>query len=136
MGIDTDVRAATTGEVGTRFVRADGRPAASFPVAIGGERDGPTAELEILRGELSRILIERSAAHVEYRFGDQISDVSDRGDHVHVMLQDGGSLDADLLVIAEGLRSRSRRLVTPAKVRELGMYLAYATIPRDDSDDQ
>src|SRR5262245_16664564 len=46
MGIDDDVRAANTGEVGTRFVRADGSAAASFPVAQSGERDGPTAELE------------------------------------------------------------------------------------------
>lgn len=136
MGIDDDVRAANTGEIGTRFVRTDGSPAASFPVSTGGERDGPTAELEILRGELSRILIERSGANCEYRFGVQITDVTDHGDHVRAVLQDGTSLDADVLVVAEGLRSRSRRLVTSAEVEDLGMYLAYATIPRVDTDDQ
>jgi 2-polyprenyl-6-methoxyphenol hydroxylase-like FAD-dependent oxidoreductase len=134
MGIEDDVRGATTGEEGTRFVRADRTVVASFPVSAGGA-DGPTAELEILRGELSRILIERTSGCTDYRFGTQITDADDRGDHVAVTLQDGTGIDADLLVIAEGLRSRSRRFVTSAQVGELGMYFAYATIARDDTDE-
>lgn len=134
MGIDGDVRAANTGEIGTRFVKDNGSPAASFPVGRGG-KDGPTAELEILRGELSRILIENTG-DTDYRFGRQIADISDAGDRVQVALADGDCLDADLLVIAEGLHSRSRRFVTPVDVTDLGMYFAYATIPRVDSDDR
>lgn len=136
MGVDADIRAANTGEIGTRFVHADGTPAASFPVATSGQSDGPTAELEILRGELSRILIEHTAGHTDYRFGTQIDDVTDHVDHVSVALQDGASIDADVLVIAEGLRSRSRRFVTSAEVSDLGMYFAYATIPRTSDDNQ
>jgi 2-polyprenyl-6-methoxyphenol hydroxylase-like FAD-dependent oxidoreductase len=132
MGIDADVRAANTTEVGMRLLRADGSTAAAFPVSPG--TDGPTAELEILRGELSRILIER-AATTEFRFGRQIADVSDHDGHVSVALDDGSSVEADLLVIAEGLHSRSRRFVAPTEVHELGMYLSYATIPRRDEDD-
>lgn len=134
-GIDADVRAANTTEVGMRFVREDGTAAASFPVGASGGSDGPTAELEILRGELSRILIDHSAARVDYRFGTQITDVTDHGDRVTVMQSEGESIDADLLVIAEGLNSRSRRFVTPVDVHELGMHIAYATIPRTDADD-
>ncbi|MDF2823945.1 MAG: 2-polyprenyl-6-methoxyphenol hydroxylase-like oxidoreductase, partial [Mycobacterium sp.] len=78
MGIDADVRAADTTEVGMRLPREDGSTAAAFPISPG--TDGSTAELEILRGELSRILIERSDS-TEY-FGAQITDVSDRDDHV------------------------------------------------------
>lgn len=136
MGIDGDVRAATTGEIGTRFLRADGSPAASFPVGSAGEADGPTAELEILRGELSRILVERTQLDTDYRFGTQIVDVTDQDDRVQVRLSGGATLDADLLVVAEGLRSRTRRFVDEADVNELGMYFAYATIPRVDGDDQ
>lgn len=132
MGIDAEVRAANTTEVGMRFLRADGSTAAAFPVSPG--TDGPTAELEILRGELSRILIERTTT-TEYRFGTQIVDATDHGDHVAVALDDGSTLDADLLVIAEGLRSRSRRFVSDAGVKDLGMYFAYATVPRRDDDD-
>lgn len=133
MGIDAEVRAANTTEVGMRFLRADGSTAAAFPVSPG--TDGPTAELEILRGELSRILIERTAT-TEYRFGTQIVDATDHGDHVAVALDDGSTRDADLLVIAEGLRSRSRRFVSDAGVKDLGMYFAYATVPRRDDDDK
>ena len=136
LGIDADVRAANTGEVGLRFVKANGSHAAAFPIAAPGERDGPTAELEILRGELSRILIERTIDHADYRFDTQIIDVHDHGDHVTATLHDGTAIDADLLVIAEGLRSRSRRFVTPAEVTDLDMYFAYATLPRNDADDQ
>ncbi|WP_048631434.1 FAD-dependent monooxygenase [Mycolicibacterium aurum] len=135
MGVDADIRAAGTGEVGTRFVRADGSAAASFRVGSPGDTDGPTAELEILRGELSRILIERTADGTDYRFDTQLTGVTEHGDGVSVALADGTSLDADLLVIAEGLHSRSRRLVTDVHVNDLGMYFAYATIPRDGSDD-
>lgn len=135
MGIDDAVRAANTGEVGTRFVRADGSSAASFPVAYSGENDGPTAELEILRGELSRILVERSSSHTDYRFGTQIADVITHDDHVTAVLQDGARVDGDVLVIAEGLYSRTRRFVSPVQVNHLGMYFAYATIARDENDE-
>ena len=136
MGIDNDVRAANTGEVGMRFKTADGSQVAAFPISAPGGNDGPTAELEILRGELSRILIEHTIDRTDYRFSTQIADVTDHGDHVTTTLHDGTAIDADLLVIAEGLRSRSRRFVTPAEVTDLGMYFAYATIPRDDADDR
>jgi 2-polyprenyl-6-methoxyphenol hydroxylase-like FAD-dependent oxidoreductase len=136
MNIEPDIRAANTGEVGSRFVRADGSPAASFPVARAGQTDGPTADLEILRGELSRILIERTADQTQYRFDTRITDVTDAGGHVTAALTDGTSVDADLMVIAEGLHSRSRRFVTAADVTTLGMYFAYATIPRSGDDDR
>ncbi len=109
---------------------------ASFPVGSGGHSDGPTAELEILRGELSRILIEHTADHTDYRFDTQLVDVTDHSDRVTAALSDGSTLDADVLVIAEGLYSRSRRFVTPVEVTTLGMYCAYATLPRDDTDDR
>lgn len=136
MGIEDDLRAANTGEIGMRFLDHNGAPTAQFPMSAPGEIDGPTAELEILRGELSRILIERTRDRTEYRFDSEIADLTDDGDHVRVALQDGAVIDADLVVIAEGLRSRSRRYVTDAEVKDLGMYFAYVTVPRLDTDDQ
>ncbi|MFC7676819.1 FAD-dependent monooxygenase [Mycolicibacterium sp. GCM10028919] len=136
MGIDGDIRKAGTGEIGMRFLDENGTPKASFPLGAPGDADGPTAELEILRGELSRILIERTRATTDYRFSTEIADVNDHGDRVTVDLSDGLAIDADLVVIAEGLRSRSRRYVTTADVNDLGMYFAYVTIPRRPEDDQ
>ncbi len=136
MGIEDDVRAANTTEVGMRFINDDGSAAASFPMNGSGRRDGITAELEILRGELSRILIERTRDTTEYRFDTQITDLADHGDHVISMLDDGTSIESDLVVVAEGLRSRTRDLVLPVQVTDLGMYIAYLTIPRLESDDR
>jgi 2-polyprenyl-6-methoxyphenol hydroxylase-like FAD-dependent oxidoreductase len=136
MGIDGDIRAANTTEVGMRFISADGSAAASFPMNSSGRGEGPTAELEILRGELSRILIEHTRDTTEYRFGTQIADLTDHGDGVTAVLDDDTSIDADLLVVAEGLRSRTRDLVMPVAVTDLGMYIAYLTIPRQESDDR
>ena len=112
-----------------RFLDENGAPAASFPMSAPGEIDGPTAELEILRGELSRILIEHTRDNTDYRFDTQISDLTDHGDHVTVALNDDTAIDADLVVIAEGLRSRTRRFVTSADVNDLGMYFGYVTLP-------
>jgi 2-polyprenyl-6-methoxyphenol hydroxylase-like FAD-dependent oxidoreductase len=136
MGIEADLRAANTGEIGMRFVTDDGSPAASFPMSAPGEVDGPTAEFEILRGELSRILIDHGRQGTDYRFDTRISDLTDHGDHVTAALDDGTAVDADLVVIAEGLRSKTRRFVTSADVNDLGMYFAYVTLPREDTDDQ
>ena len=41
-----------------------------------------------------------------------------------------------VVVIAEGLYSRSRRFVTDVAVSDLGMYFAYVTIPRREDDDR
>src|SRR5271168_1732767 len=130
MGIDDDIRAANTTEVGMRFVNGDGSAAASFPMAASGQSEGLTAELEILRGELSRILIEHTRDSTEYLFDTQIAALTDHGDRVTSVL------DADMVVIAEGLRSRTRDLVLPATITDLGMYVAYLTIPRQKSDDR
>jgi 2-polyprenyl-6-methoxyphenol hydroxylase-like FAD-dependent oxidoreductase len=119
-----------------RFINADGSAAASFPMNSSGRGEGPTAELEILRGELSRILIEHTRDTTEYRFDTQVADLTDHGDRVTAVLDDGTSIDADLLVVAEGLRSRTRDLVMPVAVTDLGMYIAYLTIPRQESDDR
>ena len=135
MGIEEDLRAANTGEVGMRFVDEHGSAAAEFPMSAPGEADGPTAEFEILRGELSRILIDHSRDGTDYRFDTRVADLTDHGDHVTVALDDGTSVDADLVVIAEGLRSKTRRFVTPANVSDLGMYFAYVTVPREDTDE-
>jgi 2-polyprenyl-6-methoxyphenol hydroxylase-like FAD-dependent oxidoreductase len=136
MGIDDDIRAANTTEIGMRFVNGNGSAAASFPMNSSGRSEGPTAELEILRGELSRILIEHTRDTTEYRFDTQVADLTDHGDRVTAVLDDDTSIDADLLVVAEGLRSRTRDLVMPVAVTDLGMYIAYLTIPRQESDDR
>lgn len=139
MGLEDAIRAASTGEQGTEFVRADGTVLAAFPA---GESDtgGATAELEILRGELSRLLYEHTCADTEYVFGDRITALDEHDDGadgggVTVTFAHGRPRTFDVVVIAEGLTSQSRSLIFPdAQVRDLGLYVAYLTIPRTDPD--
>lgn len=136
MGLEDAVLAAGTGEVGLRFVDENGSTVTEIPAGQ-NDTDGATAEMEILRGELSRILHEHTREHTDYRFGEQITDLNEYGDHVTATLTGGGVIDADVVVVAEGTRSRTRATVLPdVELDELGLHIAYLTIPRTAEDDQ
>lgn len=136
MGIEADIRAATTGERGLHFVDADNRTLAEFPAGT-SDTDGPTAELEILRGDLAQILYERTRDQAEYIFGDHIVGLRDSEARITASFASGDSRDFDLVIVADGIRSRTRTLVfgDEPEIRELGLYTAYLTIPRVASDD-
>lgn len=135
IGIEDAVLAAGTREAGLRFVDAAGARIAALP-AGDNDTDGLTAEAEILRGELGRLLYERTRERVEYRFDARIRAVDDHADGVTVTLEDGAVLDGDVLVIAEGTRSRTRSLVfDDARLDELGLYVAFLPIERTADDD-
>jgi 2-polyprenyl-6-methoxyphenol hydroxylase-like FAD-dependent oxidoreductase len=134
MGIYDTLLASRTGEEGTEFLDRRGRSIAVFPRSE-TDVDGATAELEILRGELSRILHETTEDTTEYLFGDQITALDDTGDHVDVTFRRGGTRAFDAVVVAEGLTSRTRRLVMPdADITRVGLYTAYLTMPRTGED--
>ena len=134
MGIEDAVRAASTGEEGVRFVDEHDRSRAAFGVgAFGGE--GIVAELEILRGELSGLLYERTREDTEYLFGHRITALDDLGSRVHVTFEHGAERHVDLVVAADGLRSSTRDLVfVGTRIRPLGLYMAYFTISRGPAD--
>jgi 2-polyprenyl-6-methoxyphenol hydroxylase-like FAD-dependent oxidoreductase len=136
MGLEETVRSAGTGEVGLRFVDDAGRPIAEFPVSEHG--DGPTAELEILRGELARILLESCGSGIDVDFGCTIASVTQDATGVDVTMTGGSTRRFDLLVIAEGIRSTTRNHVFGGEpdYRDLGYYTAYCTLPRAADDDQ
>jgi 2-polyprenyl-6-methoxyphenol hydroxylase-like FAD-dependent oxidoreductase len=74
---------------------------------------------------------------VRFVYGDTVADVEDHGDGVTATLASGLVLDSDLLVIAEGVRSATRDLLFGDRVqrRELGIAMAFGTIPRTSADD-
>ena len=133
MGLEDEMRAATTGEQGTQFLGDDG-VVAEFPAST-DDSTGPTAEVEILRGELTRILAEHTPG-TEYVFGDSIAGMDDRGDGVHVTFAGGDERTFDVVVLAEGLRSHTRRTVfgDAPRIKPLGMYMVYLTVPKTASD--
>jgi 2-polyprenyl-6-methoxyphenol hydroxylase-like FAD-dependent oxidoreductase len=134
MGLRDEVAGAGTGELGTRFLRPDGTVYASVRARPGA--DGPTAELEILRGQLSELLLRATADLADHRYGDHLVRVDQDADGVEVVTAAGHRERYDLLVIAEGRRSRTRDLVLVPEYRDLGQYVAYGTIARADGDDR
>jgi 2-polyprenyl-6-methoxyphenol hydroxylase-like FAD-dependent oxidoreductase len=137
MGLLPAVQDAAVDERGFAFVDQCGKHLASMPVqAFGGE--GIVAEIEILRGDLSRILCEASAADVDYIFDDSIASIALDASGVHVTFERGASKRFDLVVGADGVHSRVRALLfgdDSAFVHPLGAYTAYFTSPeRVDTD--
>lgn len=136
MGIEAQIRAAGTGELGTRFVDGQGQTKAAFPVRAAAT-GGTTAELEILRGDLVHLL-ERATTHTtDYRFGDQITALVEADDQVHVSFKHGPPEAFDLVVAADGIRSETRSIAfgPEGRIEPLGLTIAYLTIPRTSADD-
>lgn len=76
-------------------------------------------DIEILRGDLTRLLYERSRATTDYRFGERIVALEDRDDGVHVELEHGPPQTFDLVVGADGLHSGVRALAFGDEARFL-----------------
>ncbi len=135
MGIECEIRAATTGEKGLRFVDRYNAIKAEFPAGT-SDSDGFTAEVEILRDNLARILYEKTRNGTEYVFGDYITGLREHDGGVTASFAKGNARDFDIVVAADGIRSRTRSIVFGDEpcIRDLGMYMAYLTIPRIPSD--
>lgn len=130
MGLTEAVRAQNTTETGTVMVDDRGEVVAELP--FGGE-DGATAELEVLRGDLARAVLDALPDGVELVLDDVIDEI-DAGE---VVTASGRRLAADLVVVSEGVRSRTRdRLLGDAtELRRLGVTMVFGTIPREPHDD-
>lgn len=133
MGIEAAIRAANTGEVGLQLIGQNEMATASFPKE--GSISG-TQELEILRGDLVRILYEATKQTVDYRFGDSITNLEQHPDEVIVTFSSGKRETFEFVVAADGVRSSTRRLVFGEEpvFKYLGLYTAYLTIPRQETD--
>lgn len=141
MGLLDELQRYNTTEVGTRFVDGRGRAYASFPVSPGGGGPSPTAEFEVLRGDLAKLIYEktRSQPKIEYRFGTTVDRVvSNDDDAVRVSI--GGREHAfDVVVAADGQWSRIRKqCFDPATIRvvDKDLFIAYFAIPRSETDDR
>ena len=138
MGIDGAVAAGTTGEEGTEFIGSSGQVVAAFPAGT-SDTGGATGEREILRGDLSEILVGQTLAGdqpVEYRFGDRITGLTEQGEQVLVAFEHGPDEVFDLVVAADGIGSSTRGLVfgDEVEIRSLNLQITYGTIPRVASD--
>jgi 2-polyprenyl-6-methoxyphenol hydroxylase-like FAD-dependent oxidoreductase len=121
MGILDEVRRRQTGGRDQTVVDATGTPLTVIP----GEFTG--GEIEIRRGDLARLLYERTAASCEYVFGDSITSLTETAGGVHVTFERGAPRTFDLVVGADGIHSNVRRLAFGPEadyVRFLGYHYA------------
>lgn len=127
MGVLDAVRARRTGTTDMVFVDEAGRELA----VMSGEFTG--GDVEILRGDLAEILYERTADSVDYVFGDSITALTDTGDEVRVEFEHGQPRTFDLVLGADGIHSRVRKLAFGPEadfVHHLGRYYCVAGASR------
>ena len=132
MGLIEEVRRAHTGARGMAIVDGSGRRLASMGAGLLGDSGGAIAEVEILRGDLVRILHEATRQNVEYVFDDSISAMSQSEGGVEVVFEHGRTRTFDLVVGADGLHSNVRKLAFGEEsrfVRDLGTYVSIFTAP-------
>jgi 2-polyprenyl-6-methoxyphenol hydroxylase-like FAD-dependent oxidoreductase len=80
--------------------------------------------VEIMRGDLAKVLYERTRDEVEYCFGDSIQELRQDEEGVEVTFERGGSRRFDLVVGADGLHSIVRTLVFGDEA-QFERYLGY-----------
>lgn len=85
--------------------------------------------VEIMRDDLSQAYYDAVRDDAEFRFGDQITSITDAGE---VTFENGAPERYDLVIGADGLHSGVRQLTFGNEVRErfLGGYLAVVSVPK------
>ncbi len=139
MGRLQAIRDKRVDEPGVAFVSASGKTVATIMANTSGKgAQTMTAEYEIMRGDIVRIIHDATQSEVDYRFGLSIDHFEDTGDKVIAHFSDGPAEEFDILVGADGQGSRIRRALQPAGTPEpylrLGIHMAYWFIPRIASD--
>jgi 2-polyprenyl-6-methoxyphenol hydroxylase-like FAD-dependent oxidoreductase len=142
MGILDKLNEKKTGEMGFNLVDAQARSCGILEV--GGV--SPTGALELMRGGLTETLYKSADAfaNVTYQFETTIHSLRQTRDKVIVDLENRNDKtittdEFDLVVGADGVRSRTRQLVmgSPEELncfKPVGAFVAYFSIPKEDQD--
>ncbi|MFB9840016.1 FAD-dependent monooxygenase [Actinoallomurus acaciae] len=133
MGLMDRARAVAVDQEGMAIVDARGRIKATMTVdAFGGE--GIISEIEILRGDLARVLYEATLPDTEYVFDDTITGLDQDDDGVTVTFEKAAPRRFGLVVGADGMHSVVRALAFGPEsdcVRPLNVYNAWFTMNGD-----
>ncbi|KAM0133565.1 hypothetical protein ACHAO1_006223 [Botrytis cinerea] len=137
MGLESTIRSKVSHEIGLQFVDKNGVPKASFPVEKNG--NSFTSDIEILRGDLAEIFYNSTKETCEYIWDDYVTELEEVNEGVLVTFAKGKQRIFDLVVGADGLRSKTRRLVIPLPndgLKSLYQYTTYFSIPKQSHDDE
>jgi 2-polyprenyl-6-methoxyphenol hydroxylase-like FAD-dependent oxidoreductase len=133
MGVLTEIKQARVAWRGMSYVDEQGRRRAALPAELFGMRDGELEQIEIQRGDLVRIFHGVSREGVEYLFDDSVTALAQNDEGVEVTFANSSPRVFDLVVGADGERSRVRALTFDDESRivsESPSYTAFFTIPR------
>ncbi|KAM4058867.1 FAD binding domain-containing protein [Hirsutella rhossiliensis] len=149
MGLMDTFKSYCVDETGLEILNPNGKPTAVFGINPSGQRRPTlTAEYEIMRGDVLKVLYEASleqdsklrrgpgkAGSLTYQFDQTISKLTQSDDCVEVTFSDGQKRRYDLVVGADGQGSRTRRLAfgqdtSDEAFQSLGVHAAYYSIPR------
>ncbi|XVV10493.1 FAD-dependent monooxygenase [Actinoplanes sp. CA-131856] len=126
MGLLEAAKGADTGMRQITYVSKRGKTIAALPADLIMGRRGD--DVEIMRGDLVRILHDATAREAGYRFGDAISAIADGPDGVDVTFASGRTGRYELVVGADGLHSATRRQVFgEVPLTHLGGYIGIFT---------
>lgn len=149
LGLTDEIKRTTTGEEGVRIVDASNRIWAQYAADKTGKIETGTSDVEILRGRLAEILLAkarrvskdveaRGGSAVEFIFDDNIETLQQDNDKVHVQLTRGRQKTFDLVVGADGLHSKTRKLIwgqaQDACLKPMYMYGAFFSTQKKDGD--
>lgn len=139
------VRKQVTKEQGLRFVNARNQSWAAFPVDDGSAFTG---EIEIMRGDLARVLFDsiQMMPGLELVYGKKIASIQQDEEKCRVELNGAwpsqhnaeSSRSFDLVIIADGISSSTRSLAfgtaVANAVQSLGQWSCWFSIPWKESD--
>jgi 2-polyprenyl-6-methoxyphenol hydroxylase-like FAD-dependent oxidoreductase len=127
------VREVCLDQRGIAFVGADGRIRSRMPTELfGGE--GIVSDIEVLRGDLARVLYEATVPATEYLFDDTVRRLDQDDTGVTVTFEKAQPRRFSLVIGADGLNSAVRGLAFGPQaryVRPLGCYTAWFTTPAE-----
>lgn len=126
LGVLDALRAVRTQGSPMRVVDEHDREIYCLPAEFAG------GELEVYRGDLSRVLYERSLPHTEYLFDERITALRQTPSAVEVDFAHAGTRQFDLVIGADGIHSNVRHLAfgpEQAYVKHLGYHIAGWSCP-------
>lgn len=133
MGKLEEMRARATGETGFACCNDDAKILAVIPGVL-------TSDIEIMRGDLTDILASaaNSCDSVEFRYNQTITEWSQDAESVKVKFSDGSAHEYDIIVGADGIRSRTRdalfgKEISRGSTKSLNVYTGYFSIPARDN---
>ncbi len=133
MGLMGRARELSVDQRGLATVDASGRFTSRMPTdSFGGE--GMVSEIEILRGDLGRLLYEATLPDTEYLFDDTVTGLEQDDEGVAVTFEKAAPRRFGLVVGADGLHSVVRALAfgpESACVRPLDVYTAWFTLTEE-----